>query len=246
MRSQQVSVFLVIATLCSLVAPQLIATDARAIELTQEANSLSRQGDFEAAIVKLEEAVKLAPEDARISFQLAGLLASLGRFEDAGPVFEAVVAIDPQNSAARRGEITAILFQGRYLDARKKLEDGLTALPRDGQLAHTLARLVASAPLDEVRDGNLALQLALKVYEVVKNFETAETVAMAYAETGQFDKAIEHQRGLIAEAKKVDDSAKLEGLNKRLLSYLSKEPWRATSASEIAMATEPPTGVKSP
>ncbi len=244
MRFQQALVLLSVAALGLTMAPPTSATDARATELAQEANTLSRQGDFEAAIAKLQAATKLAPTETRYSFQLAGLLASLGRFEEAGPIFEAVVALDPENGAARRGEITAIIFQGRYRDARKKLEDGLTALPRDGQLAHTLARLVATAPLDDVRDGDLALQLAAKVYEVVKNFETAETVAMAYAETGQFDKAIELQRGLIAEAKASGDSAKLEGLNKRLLAYLEKKPWRAGSPSEIAMATEPPKAVK--
>ncbi len=216
------------------------AADPRVTELISEANTFSRKGDLEQAIAKLKEAVELAPENQHISFQLGGLLASLGRFEEAGPVFAAVVALDPQNSAARRGEVTAIIVQGRYRDARRKLEEGLVALPRDGQLAHTLARLTATAPLDDVRDGELALQLALKVYEVVKNYETGETVAMAYAETGRYEQAVAQQRKLIEQAEKADESKKLEGLNQRLLTYLRNEPWRAASSAEIAMATEPP------
>lgn len=220
------------------------ATDAQAMALAREAESLSRRGEHDLAIEKFREAAKLAPANARISFQLAGLFASLGRFEDAEPVFKAVVELDPLNSAARRGEITAIIFQGRYRDARRKLEDGLTALPRDGQLAHTLARVVTTAPLDDVRNGELGLQLALKVYEVVKNQATGETVAMAYAETGQFDKAVELQRKLIADAKSNGDASTLEGLNERLLAYLENKPWRAETPAEIAMATEPPQSVR--
>ena len=215
-------------------------TDPRATALVSEATALSLQGDFEPAVVKLREAREISPGDVRILFQLASVLTSQGRLEEAGPVFAEVVALDPRNSAARRGEITALLFAGRYSDARLKLEEGLTALPRDGQLAHTLARLCATAPLDKVRNGELALQLALKVYEIRKTYETGETVAMAYAETGRFDEALEIQRDLIDQAEKAGESARVEALRERLLSYLRNEPWRAASPAEIAMATEAP------
>lgn len=239
----RLSLILTAATLVAVLAgsaPAPGATDPQVTELLKQANAFSRQGDLEQAIVKLQEAVKLAPENQHISFQLGGMLASLGRFEEAGPVFAAVVALDPQNSAARRGEVTAIIVQGRYRDARRKLEEGLIAIPRDGQLAHTLARLTATAPLDDVRDGELALQLALKVYEVVQNYETGETVAMAYAEAGRYEQAVAQQRKLIEQAEKAGDGKRLEGLNQRLLTYLRNEPWRAASSAEIAMATEPP------
>lgn len=216
------------------------STDPRAAELVEESITLARQGDLEQAEAKLRQAVELAPDDFRIRFQLASTLAAQGRIEDAGPVFAEVVARDPTNAAARRGEITALLFGGRYVDARIKLEEGLTALPRDGQLAHTLARLCATAPLDKVRDGALALQLAQKVYEIKKTYETAETLAMAHAETGDFAKALEIQRGLIARAEQEGDSARIDALRERLLSYLKNEPWRAAAPGEIAMATEPP------
>jgi hypothetical protein len=91
-----------------------------------------------------------------------------------------------------------------------------------------------------VRDGALALQLALTVYEVKQTYDTGETVAMAHAEVGDFESAIEKQRSLIARAQNEDDEAKVEALREKLLSYLRSEPWRAASPGEIAMATEPP------
>ena len=216
------------------------AESAQAQTLVNEAIALHRQGDFEASIEKFRAAVEVAPDNTYIRFQLASALSTLGRIEEAGPEFAEVVARDPDNSAARLGEITALIFAGRYVDARLKLEEGLTVLPRDGQLAHTLARLCATAPLDKVRHGELALQLALKVYEIKKTYETGETVAMAYAETGQFAKAVELQRGLVAQAEKEGDTKRLEKLRQRLLTYQRDLPWRAESPAEIAMATEPP------
>ena len=195
---------------------------------------------IEQAIAKLRQAAEASLDDVGRQFQLAAALAAQGRFDEAGPVFARVVKLDPENSAARRGEITSLLFEGKYVDARIKLEEGLTALPRDGQLAHTLARLCATAPLDKVRHGELALQLALKVYEIKKTYETGETVAMAYAEVGRFKDAVAFQRELIAKAESESDTPRADALRERLLTYLRDEPWRAASPAEIAMATEPP------
>ena len=222
------------------------AQTARATELAAEATKVARQGDVEKAIVMLREAVELDPDSAVLRFQLASMLAAMGEFEEAGPVFAAVVERDPDNSAARRGEITALLLQNRYIDARAKLEKGLEVLPQDGQLAHTLARLLATAPLDEARDGQTALALALKVWEVKKIWETGETVAMAMAEVGRFEDAIEFQRGLIEQAEEAKEEKRLEGLRQRLLGYLGSKPWRAESPMEIAMATEPPRSAPTP
>jgi hypothetical protein len=121
-----------------------------------------------------------------------------------------------------------------------KLQEGLEALPQDGQLAHTLARLLASAPEDSVRDGQLAVRLATAVYSIKKIYETAETLAMAHAEAGDFDQAVEIQTGLVARAKTEGDATRLEALELRLVSYQRREPWRAVSPAEIATATEPP------
>jgi len=210
-------------------------------ELAAEASRQMRLGDYELAIELLKSALEQKPELHGVRFQLAGILAFLGRFDEAEPEFAAVVAADPQNSAARRGEVTALILQERYGEARRKLEEGLSALPRDGQLAHTLARLVASAPDEAVRDGQLAVGLARKVFDIKRIVSTAETLAMAYAEAGNFERAAEVQKEAIEMAKTAADAAQLEPLRKRLAGYERGEAWVAESPIEIATATEPPT-----
>ncbi|MCP3958595.1 MAG: hypothetical protein GY719_12150 [bacterium] len=229
-------------TILNLLAMLLLASSWPALaQIQPPAEPTAEQlKQIEQAIGQLRKAAEAAPEDAGRQFQLAAALAAQGSFDEAGPVFAKVVKLDPTNSAARRGEITSLLFLGKYVDARKKLEEGLTALPRDGQLAHTLARLCATAPLEKVRHGELALQLALKVFDIKKTYETGETVAMAYAELGRFEDAVAFQREMIAKAEKLGDAPRAEALRERLLTYLRDEPWRAASPAEIAMATEPP------
>ena len=222
------------------IAQTVPEANADAQALAQEEFQLATNGDYELAITRFQAALEIAPEQHVFRFQLARLLAALGRYEDARREFATVVQAMPENSAAWRGEVTALLLAGRYPDARRRLQEGLDALPRDGQLAHTLARLLATAPDDTVRDGELALRLAQTVYEVKKMYETAETLAMAHAETGNFEEAIKIQRALIERAESDEDATRVESLQLRLASYQNNEPWRAVSPVEIATATEPP------
>jgi tetratricopeptide (TPR) repeat protein len=213
---------------------------ATARELAQKALESAGTGDYEEAVSKLRSSLEIDPEQHLNRFHLARILAALGRYEEARAEFAAVVTALPENGAARRGEVTALILGERYTDARRKLEEGLNALPRDGQLAHTLARLLASAPDDNVRDGTMALQLAKAVYEVKKSYETAETLAMAYAEVGDFEQALEIERGLIARAEAEGDEQRLAGLRLRLETFETSKAWYAASPVEIATATEPP------
>lgn len=219
------------------------AVAERAREIAMEGQVLLRRGDSLEAMARYRQALELDPNFFVVRFELARLLAYVQRYEESAVEFAKVVEASPRNGAARRGEATALLLLGHYAESRQKLEEGLRALPRDGQLAHMLARLLATAPLESVREGPLAVQLALTVYSIKKTYDTGETVAMAHAETGDFEKAIELQRGLIAEAQGEGNETRVEKLRERLLSYLRSEPWRAASPAEIAMATEPPDSV---
>lgn len=238
--SRALLIALALTTWAPLKAQSQPSPPAEAQAIAQEAIQLANNGDYESAVGRFQAALEIDPGQHLFRFQLARLLAALGRYEEAGREFATVVRAMPENGAARRGEVTALLLAGRYGDARQKLEQGLVALPRDGQLAHTLARLLATAPDDSVRDGELALRLAQSVYEIKKMYETAETLAMAHAESGNFEEAINIQQSLIARAESDGDEIRLRDLQLRLASYRANQAWRAASPVEIATATEPP------
>lgn len=239
----------VVALVALLVSSAGVAAEAQAVgdedrgtELAREAFDLSRKGDQEAAIAKYREALEIAPDLHGARFAMARLFAGLSRFEESRAEFASLVEVNPQDGAARRGEVTALLFLGRWQEARKKLEEGLAALPRDGQQAHLLARVLASAPDDAVRDGRLALELAVRVYDVQRIPVVAETVAMAFAETGEFDKAARMQGKIVKDAEAAGNDPELEGKKARLDAYNRSEPWRASSPVEVIQSTELPEG----
>ncbi len=211
-----------------------------ATSLARAAFLLNREGDQEAAISKYRAALELVPELHGARFALARLFAGLSRFEEARTEFAALVALNPSDNAARRGEVTAIILLGRWAEARQRMEDALRIPPRDGQMAHLLARVLASAPVDEVRDGEMALELAMRVYEVQKKAVVGETVAMAFAELGEYQRATAIQSEMVKIVEAAGEERLLIVMRERLAAYTGQEPWRAKSPLEIVQSTELP------
>ena len=96
-------------------------------------------------------------------------------------------------------EIDSISFQ-ENIEVVSRVES--LQSEQSGQLvfAYLLARILAASPEDSVRDGERALGLAESLYKQIPVAENAETLAMAYAETGRFDDAIGMQQEAIANA----------------------------------------------
>ena len=118
---------------------------------------------------------------------------------------------------------------------RVEEEEGAEPSPPDDGVLNNLAWVLATSPLDEVRDGERAIELATQAAEVTefKQAHILSTLASAYAETGDFEsandwiqKAIELNReeGEQQASKRNDDQK--ESLQKEYQSYKDKKPWR--------------------
>ena len=109
--------------------------------------------------------------------------------------------------------------------------------PRDSGLLNNYAWLLATSPEDDLRDGELAIELATEAAETTK-FEQAHilsTVAAGYAEAGDFKSAIEWiEKGLKAnEAAGNKDGVSEEAIKRQekslrdeLKFYEDEKPWR--------------------
>ncbi len=209
---------------------------------------LSR-GEIDAALKDYQEVVRLDPSNNDARYELATILGHFNRFEEALSQFTQVVDAAPHHGPARRGEVTALLLQSRYDDARARLQEGLEVMPRNRALAHGLARLLATAPLASVRDGELALQIATRVHQETRRADSAETLAMAFAEAGRFGEAIELQQQLLAAAEKNSAGGQsVERWQAELQSYKQSQPWTLKVPEEIitVMIDPPANRVPSP
>ena len=58
-------------------------------------HTVMNQGEFEAATEHFGQAVQIAPQNQRFLYDFAMLHTMLGQYEEARPLFERVVALDP-------------------------------------------------------------------------------------------------------------------------------------------------------
>ena len=93
-----------------------------------------------------------------------------------------------------------------------------------------MAWVLATSPLDEIRDGQRAVVLATRACDVTeyKKPHILSTLAASYAETGDFDKAIEWS----AKAVETGAGSIKEQLQQELDSYKEKKPWRELQETE--------------
>jgi len=99
---------------------------------------------------------------------------------------------------------------------------------RNRHTATTLARLLASSPDRSLRDGRRAYELALAVYTTSPTPVHRETVAMALAELGRCDEALEWMQRAVAEAAQANDAdaTRLKGEISKYESASCRPPWQ--------------------
>ncbi len=145
---------------------------------------VAQQASFRAAIAT-------APGFAAARLAWAAELSRQRRWPEAAEQFLAAARAEPKNGTAQLGAGQTLAAAGDWPAARQTLEQALDQLPQELTLIHALARLLAVAPKDSVRDGQRALELARVAYSEEPNIAHAETVAMAMAEAGDFASADE-------------------------------------------------------
>jgi len=189
-----------------------------------------REGATESAISHFQTAGGMNPKLSGANTAAGALQAQLGRFDEAAESFERVVEAEPANEAARFSRAMALVLAGDNELATDDLEEDLEVLPQSLPLKHLLARLLATVPDDAVRDGDRSVELAQEVFDQVTSVDHAETLAMAWAESGDFDEAIRWQQRALDLLPEGADPGQSEAARRRLEQYQSgqacREPWK--------------------
>ncbi len=180
---------------------------------------LAREGTATEAVRHLRLAVAVDEDDPGARVELARVLKQSGQPAEARQHYARAVELDPLNEEARLGEAVILVDEGRYAEARERLEEAVTTLPEQGRIALALARLLAGSPDLAIRNGELAVNLAQRVYAAAPTAAHAATVAMALAELGRCDEAASWQRQLVAAAEEAGAAEQARQLAETLRRY---------------------------
>jgi tetratricopeptide (TPR) repeat protein len=187
---------------------------------------MGSSGRDDRAVEHLSRAVAYDATSLPAHVALADALRRLRRDEAALAHYRQGVAIDPQAAEARLGYALALVRLRRYTDALTWLEEAVRAQPDRPELAHALARLLATAPDPRVRDAERAGEIVGELFKTSKRTEVGETMAMALAELGYFDEAQGIQRGVLDAAQRAGLRDDVNRMTTNLRLFERRQPVR--------------------
>lgn len=194
---------------------------------------LQDEGRHRAAAERFAAALGARSSYPEARLGLARSLRRSGDPEGALAQYRQVARTNPGLVEARFGLAMTLVEMRRWRDARARLEEAVAAHPDDSAAAHALARLLAAAPDDGVRDGARALAMADRLASAGRSLELGETMAMALAEVGAHARAAALQRDLVTGARRAGFADVADRLQQNLRRYergdACREPWPAGS-----------------
>ncbi len=192
-------------------------------------NIRTRQERYDEAISHYQRAIAANPTLKEAWFNLGTALGRLGKFNEAALASRRALELDPDDSRARAAEVTALLLAGEDARVRLILEQTLGLPDRGGSgfFALLLVEVLAASEDDSVRDGDRALNLANDLFQRAQTPAHGAVVALAYAETGDFEQAVAWQQRLIENLERAGAAEALPDARERLAAYQAGRPVRA-------------------
>ena len=185
-----------------------------------------KRGEFDPAMADFNAAVKYDPKFA-LAFRNRGVLYLRQReYEKAIADFTEAIRLNHSDARSHRHRAVTHSQIGDYEQALEDLRSSLRIDSNDVEAYNDFAWLLATCPHRRWRDGAKALEHATKAAEITdwQDAGILDTLAAAYAETNQFDRAVEWMRKAIAGT----PQRQQPGLLDRLRLYQAGMPYRMT------------------
>lgn len=187
--------------------------------------ALGERGDIQPALSNLDEAIRLAPDYAEAWANRGTVEAKAGSLEKALRDCDTAVALAPDSSDiydARAFTCAALGYFERAIADDKK---AVQLDPKNARAYNSLAWTLATCPVASLRNGGQAVAAATHACELAKwnNWAFIDTLAAAWAEAGDFQKALDYQKQAISMPGFPE--AKLGEAQGRMNFYQKQEPY---------------------
>jgi tetratricopeptide (TPR) repeat protein/peroxiredoxin/mono/diheme cytochrome c family protein len=193
-----------------------------------------QQGKAQAAVPLLQSAVERMPSHVAAREFLASALFQAGDLEGAYAQFEKAGETDTKNPLVFEHLAWIRMKQERMGEALAHFRRALACEPGNPRLMNGVAWVLATDPGDAVRNGKEAVQLAEAACRVseFRSEQFLDTLAAAYAEAGQFDRAVETAQRAMALCQELGKQELAASVGERLQLYREKRPYRQAAKGE--------------
>jgi protein O-mannosyl-transferase len=190
-----------------------------------------RQGKLDEAISLLRAAVELRPDNSPAHENLAKALLQKGEVANALIHYQKLLELQPDNIEVHNIVGTVLLQQGHVREGVEEWQKVLAIQPDNGNAMSNLAWVFATSPDDSLRDGAKAVQLAEEALRISGRRIPIifRTLAAAYAEGGEFSKAIQTAQQGLDLANSQGNSGLAAELQGNIALYQERHPLRDPS-----------------
>ena len=160
---------------------------------------LLAQGDLPGAEAAFKEALVIEPNSSRAHLRLGSLYLKQGQRPLALKHLEQAAELSPEDVSIVNNLGTLYDQLGKYQQAIGQFDRAITLMPGEAGSYNNLAWLRATCPDAQFRNGEQAIKLARKACELTgwNDFSTLDTLATAYAATGNWKEAMKWQEKAI-------------------------------------------------
>jgi protein O-mannosyl-transferase len=147
-----------------------------------------------------------------------------GQYAEALQDLRAALETRPDDPAIINALAFALVQTGRWSEAAAVLKQAIAHRPQDDEIAHNLARVLATAPDPAVRNGAMALRLALAVRDRTggRDPRVLDTLAAAYALTGESELAVKTASEAAALARQLGDFEMARDIDARARNFTTR------------------------
>jgi tetratricopeptide (TPR) repeat protein len=180
------------------------------------------------AISHLKHALTVGPETAEMHSNLGIALGTKGQTADAIPQFERALALSPNLMEAHYYLGVSLVMTGRGAEGLAHWRQILRKEPDNIQVLNETAWILATSTNAALRNGREAVAMAERAVQLTSGRapQILGTLAAAYAEIGEFGKAIETNQRAADVAAQSGNAGLAASLNERLAQFQARTPIR--------------------
>jgi len=193
----------------------------QAASAERDADRFAEAGRFDQASDAYARALALDSKRLHARAARGIILMRGGRLAEAVVELRVAFDADVKDTEVPNALAFALMQTGRSAEAVRVLETAVARHPDDLNLAHNLARLLATAPDPQVRNGALAVRMALDIRDRTggRDLRVLDTLAAAYAAVGRFDLARDTATQAASRARQLGDLETAEQISAHARSY---------------------------
>ena len=154
--------------------------------------ALLQKDNVDEAIAHFQMVLQIKPDFAEAHYNLGNALLKMGKVDEAISHFQKALQIIPDYAKAHNNLGNALLQKGKVDEAISHYQKALQINPDYAEAQNNLAWVLATCPQASLRNGNKAVELALRANQLAGDGNPAVlgTLAAAYAEAGRFPEAV--------------------------------------------------------